>query len=64
MNKTPVKIGTVEFVKVNRHGRRLYVNIDKILADCYGIEPGDTLRVKIEELIKAGAAVSPGEIEE
>jgi len=64
MQKNPVQIGSVELVRVNKHGRRLYVNIDKILADCYGIEPGDTLRVKIVELIKAGAAASPGEVEE
>jgi len=51
-------------LRVKRSGRRLYLTLDQLLADCYGIEPGDTLRVKIEELIKAGASVSPGEMEE
>ena len=49
-----IKIGTVELMTVKRSGRRLYLSIDKILADCYGIEPGDTLRVKIEALMKGG----------
>lgn len=46
------KIGTVELLKVKTTGRRLYVNLDKLLVDAYGIQRGDTLRVKIEELIR------------
>lgn len=64
VEKRIIKIGTVELLKVKRSARALYLKLDKILADCYGIEPGDTLRVKIEELIKVGAAASLGEVEE
>ena len=46
------KIGTVELLKVKTTGRRLYVNLDRLTVDAYGIEKGDTLRVKIVERIR------------
>ena len=46
------KIGTVETLRVNRSGRRFYVNLDSFTVRAYGIEPGDILRVKIEEGIR------------
>jgi hypothetical protein len=52
LKQAPQKIGTVELLKVHKTARRLYVNIDKALADSYFIQPGDTLRVRIEELMK------------
>lgn len=53
------KIGTVEILKVCRSGRRTYVNLDSYTVDTYGIKAGDTLRVKIEEVMHA----EPGEEE-
>ena len=46
------KIGTVEMLKVKRTGRRFYMNLDTETCECFGIESGDTLRVKIIEGVK------------
>ena len=46
------KIGTVETLRVKSSGRRLYMNLDKDLVECYGIQVGDILRVKIEEGVR------------
>ena len=45
----PYKIGTVETLRVNSTGRRLYVNLSRDLIACYGIRPGDILKVEIKE---------------
>lgn len=47
------KIGTVEILKVRRSGRRVYVNLDPYTVRTYDIKAGDSLRVKIEEVIRA-----------
>jgi len=46
------KIGTVEMLKVKKTGRRLYVNLDRVLCEAFGIEPGHVLRVRILEGIR------------
>lgn len=46
------KIGTVEILKVSRHGSGLYLRLDKDLAEVYGIEKGDKIRVRLETLIR------------
>ena len=43
------KVGTVETVKVNKTGRRFYVNLDRYTVEAFGIQAGDILKVKIEE---------------
>jgi len=49
---TTYKIGTVELLRVKRSGRRLYVNLDRVMAEAFGIEPGHVLKIRILEGIK------------
>ena len=46
------KIGTVEIMRVSRHGSGLYLRLSRTLAEVYDIKKGDKIRVKLETLIK------------
>jgi len=60
--KEAYKIGTVETLRVNRSGRRLYLNLDAFTVQAHGIEAGDLLRVRIEEGYRpeATGTLTPG----
>lgn len=53
------KIGTVEIMKVSRHGSGHYLRLDKDLCEVYGIQKGDKIRVKLETLIRLSDNASP-----
>lgn len=53
------KIGTVEIMKVSRHGSGLYLRLDKDLTEVYDIRKGDKIRVKLETLIRLSEPASP-----
>lgn len=53
------KIGTVEILKVSRHGSGLYLRLRRDLCDVYVIQKGDKIRVKLETLIRASEPASP-----
>ena len=55
------KIGTVEALKVKRTGRRFYVNLGAETIECFGIEVGDILKVRIQEGVRPEAAEIPVE---
>ena len=46
------KIGTVEIMKVSRHGSGYYLRLKKELVEVYNVKKGDKMRVKLETLIK------------
>jgi hypothetical protein len=54
MKKT-YKIGTVETLRVNKTGRRFYLNLDAFTVQAYGIETGDLLKVELKEGMRPGA---------
>ena len=56
------KIGTVEIMKVSRHGSGLYLRLARDLCDVYGIQKGDKIRVKLDTLIRASEPASPRQI--
>lgn len=53
------KIGTVEIMKVSRHGSGLYLRLEKGLIEVYNIKKGDKMRVKLATLIKTSQNPSP-----
>jgi len=52
------KIGTVEILKVSRHGSGLYLRLDKDLTEAFGIKKGDKIRTRLETLIRASENAS------
>ena len=53
------KIGTVEIMKVSRHGSGHYLRLDKDLVEVYDIQKGDKIRVKLDTLIRLAKPASP-----
>lgn len=49
------KIGTVETFRVNKTGRRFYLNLAAFTVQAYGIEPGDLLKVELKEGVRPDA---------
>jgi len=48
------KIGTMEIVKVSRHGSGYYLRLSKWIVEAFGIQKGSLLRIKIESLVREG----------